>query len=456
MPHFTPPTISPPTEELGILDSLRAMRENALNILPQIAFTQPIVSGKTGFKRWHMVQGPEGMRQVFLANADNYPKADVITRMLRTAVGQSLFTSEGPAWRWQRRAISPVFAARNVNALAPIMTRTAERACERIAARAQTGPVEMVREMISATFDVICEVALSGKDHFDADHYGAAITHYMLTAGRASLLDFIDAPAWMPRPGELFAQKSVHTMHKMVKQAIIERQQTGAGSQEDLLDYMIKAKDPDTGRKMSVQDLVHNMQFFIVAGHETTALALSWALYLLAHDKTIQNRAQQQVQSVLKDGQAASLDDIDKAPYLEQILLETMRLYPPVGFLARKAREKDRLYDREVRPNDTVFLNLYSLHRHHLYWEQPDQFNPDHFAPENVATRDKFLYVPFGGGPRICVGANFAMMQAQIILMTLLAKFSFEPEGPAPTPVMHMTIRPDPGITLTLKPTVPS
>ncbi len=450
MPHFTPPTISPPTEELGILDSLRAMRENALNILPQIAFTQPIVSGKTGFKRWHMVQGPEGMRQVFLANADNYPKADVITRMLRTAVGQSLFTSEGAAWRWQRRAISPVFAARNVNALAPIMTRTAQRACERIEANGQTGPVEMVREMISATFDVICEVALSGKDHFDAEHYGAAITQYMLTAGRASLLDFIDAPLWMPRPGELFNRDCVHTMHKMVKQAILDRQQSGARQEDDLLDYMIKAKDPDTGRQMSTQDLVHNMQFFIVAGHETTALALAWSLYLLANDQAVQTRARQQVQSVLSGGHAASLDDINQAPYLEQILQEAMRLYPPVGFLARKARDNDQLYDREVHPKDTVFLNLYGLHRHQDYWPHPNQFNPDHFTPENVGARDKYLYVPFGAGPRICVGANFAMMQAQIILMTLLNRFHFQPAEPTPMPVMQMTIRPDPGINLSI------
>ena len=452
MPHFTPPTITPPTQPLGVLASLRAMRQNALSILPEIAFTQPIVTGKTGFKRWHMVQGPEGLRRVFLTNADNYPKADVIIRMLRNAVGQSLFTSEGAAWRWQRRAIAPVFAARNVNALAPIMTRTAQRACERLETSAEIGPVEMVREMISATFDVICEVALSGKDHFDAERYGAAITQYMLTAGRASLLDFIDAPLWMPRPGELFSRGSVHTMHKMVKQAILERQQIGPAQEEDLLDYMIRAQDLDTKRTMSTQDLVHNMQFFIVAGHETTALALAWSLYLLANDQAVQTHARQRVQSVLAKGGAAGLDDINQAPYLEQILLEAMRLYPPVGFLARKALGDDHLYDREVHPKDTIFLNLYGLHRHQDYWPHPDQFDPEHFSEDKVVQRDKYLYVPFGAGPRICVGANFAMMQAQIILMTLLNRFQFNAVGPPPKPVMQMTIRPDPGINLEIFP----
>ena len=293
-------------------------------------------------------------------------------------------------------------------------------------------------------------MALSGKDHFDAEHYGAAITQYMLTAGRASLLDFIDAPLWLPRPGELLSRGSVHTMHKMVKQAILDRQKTGPAQDEDLLDYMIRAQDPDTKRKMDTQDLVHNMQFFIVAGHETTALALAWSLYLLANDQTVQTCARQQVQSVIAKGCAASLDDINQAPYLEQILQEAMRLYPPVGFLARKALGNDQLYDREVLPKDTIFLNLYSLHRHQDYWPKPNQFDPEHFAAENVAKRDKYLYVPFGAGPRICVGANFAMMQAQIILMTLLNRFGFQPSEPTPKPVMQMTVRPDPGINLSI------
>ena len=449
MERFVPPTVDPPSRPLGVLASVRAVRRNVLGVLPGISFTQPIVSGTTGGARWHMVQGPEALKRIFLDNVANYPKSEVMIRMLRSAVGASLFTSEGAHWRWQRRAIAPVFSSRNVRALAPMMTETAERASARLAAHA--GPSEMVREMLSATFDVICEVALSGREHFDAEAYGAAITRYFVTVGKASLLDFLDAPNWVPRPGEILGRGAVKTMHGMVARAIEARRAEGPGGSEDLLDYMIRAEDPDTGRRMTPEDLLHNMQFFIVAGHETTALALSWALLMLAHDQPVQDRAREETRGVLGT-RAAGADDLEHMPYVESVIDEAMRLYPPVGFLARNVLEDDRLYDRDLHPQETVFLNIYALHRHRLLWANPDLFDPSHFAPERKAAMDRFQYLPFGAGPRICVGANFAMMQAQIILSTLLARFRFEPAGPLPTPVMHMTIRPVPGVTLRATP----
>jgi cytochrome P450 len=172
---------------------------------------------------------------------------------------------------------------------------------------------------------------------------------------------------------------------------------------------------------------------------------------MLAHSPEAQARARAEARAAV-GGRAATAEDLARAPYIEQVLQETMRLYPPVGMLARNVLEPDRLYDREIRPNDTVFLNIYALHRHRLYWEAPERFEPDTFAPERVAARDRYLHLPFGAGPRICVGANFAMMQAQIILTTLLARFAFEPAGPVPTPIMHMTIRPEPGVALRARP----
>ncbi len=446
---FTPPTIDPPAKTLGVLASLRAVRRNVLGVLPAISFTQPIVTGTTGSARWHMVQGPEGLRRIFLDNAENYPKSEVMIRMLRPAVGASLFTSEGAHWRWQRRAIAPVFSSRNVGSLAPVMSATAERASQRIAATYVS--VEMVREMLSATFDVICEVALSGREHFDADAYSAAITRYFLTVGRASLLDFLDAPTWIPRPGEILGRGAVHTMHRMVARAIKERRKQERGTAEDLLDYMMRAEDPDTGRRMTSEDLLHNMQFFIVAGHETTALALAWSLFLLAHDQPAQDRARMQARAVI-GSKAASADHLADMPFVGSVIEEAMRLYPPVGLLARNVLHADQLYDRQIRPNETVFLNIYGLHRHLQLWKLPDVFDPGRFTPEQTANRDRYQYLPFGAGPRVCVGANFAMMQAQIILATLLARFRFSPAGPMPMPVMHMTVRPEPGVMLRAEP----
>ena len=439
------PHITPHGKPLSMLQSLRAARRNVLEVIPAICYVQPMITGWMG-ARWHMVQCPVAMKRIFLDNAKAYPKAEVMNRMVRPAVGNSLFTAEGADWRWQRRAVAPVFAQRNVVALAQMMTATAERAAERMSTG---GPQDVVSEMLSATFDVICDVALSGREHFDADVYGAAILRYFETAGKASLLDFLQVPQWVPRPGAIMGKGSVRTMHAMVSDAIEARRAQGAtGKADDLLDYMLRAEDAETGRRMTPADVLHNMQFFIVAGHETTALALSWALYLLATHPDIQDRARAEAQAAMT-GTAATAQDIENAPFIGQTLDEAMRLFPPVGFLARQAAEADILNGREVRPGEIIFLAIYALHRHQMFWDAPDAFDPDNFAPAKVKARHKYLHIPFGAGPRVCVGANFAMMQAQIILTTLLARFRFETtDRPAPMPTMSMTLRPEGGVWL--------
>ena len=284
---FTPPAVTPPTRPLTLPQIIRAARRNVLEIIPGLSYRQPIVSGRLG-GRWHMVQDPGALRRIFVDNVENYPKSETMLRMLRPAVGDSLFTSERASWRWQRRAVAPVFAQRNVTALAPVMTATAERAAQRLSRRG--GDAELVSEMLSATFDVICDVALSGREHFDADLYRTALERYFETVGKASLLDFLQLPAWVPRPGALLGRGAVKTMHRMVWRAIEARRQQPPDSRvSDLLDHMLNAHDPETGRRMSPTDLLHNMQFFIVAGHETTALALSWSLLLLAWDQDAQS-----------------------------------------------------------------------------------------------------------------------------------------------------------------------
>lgn len=432
---------------LGRIETAFVARRNVLEIIPALAYRQPIVSGKM-LVRWHMLADPGGLKRVLLDNLANYPKSEIMRRMLRPAIGDSLFNAEGAEWKWQRQAVAPIFAHRNVVALAPAMSATAERACKRLAACG--GRAELVSEMLAATFEVICDVALSGREHFDVRTFGDAITRYFRTAGRASLLDFLGFPYWVPRPGEWLAGSSVRVMHRMVARAI-EARRSRAGPTEDLLDRMLAADDPETGRKMTLQDLVQNMQFFIVAGHETTALAISWALYLLANIPEYQDQARAEAEAQLK-GRVATADDLEAMPFIAQTLEEAMRLFPPVGLLARNALEEDEVCGRIVRPNDTVFLPVWALHRHEMWWDSPKTFDPERFAPSNRVRLDKYQYLPFGAGPRACVGANFAMMQARIILATLVQNFRFRPARPAPRPVMTMTVRPELGVFLSLEP----
>jgi cytochrome P450 len=400
-------------------------------------------------KRWHMMADPAGMKQVMLDRLGNYPKSEIMKRMLRPAIGNSLFNAEGAEWKWQRQAVAPVFTHRNVTALTPAMTATAMRTCERL--KACGGRTELVSQMLTATFDVICDVALSGREHFDSEAFAQAITGYFRTAGRASLLDFLGLPEWLPRPGVLLAASSARTMHEMVAAAIQARRKQTAPPADDLLARMLEAQDPETGQRMSPDELIFNMQFFIVAGHETTALALSWALYLLANVPTEQDKARAQAQAVL-GGRPAGPEDIAKLPLIKQVLEEAMRLYPPVGLLARTVLEEDALCGRIMRPNDILFLPIWALHRHELHWDRPEEFLPERFDAAMGTPRHKYQYLPFGAGPRVCVGADFAMMQAQIILATLLQNFRFHPAKPAPQPVMMMTVRPEPGVFLDVLP----
>jgi cytochrome P450 len=421
-----------------------AARRNVLEIIPAISYQRPIVTGDT-LRRWHMLADPAGYRRVMLDNVANYPKSEIMRRMLRPAIGESLFNADGPEWKWQRQAVAPVFTHRNVVALAPAMSATAARAVQRLAAVTRA---ELVSEMLTATFDVICDVALSGREHFDAHAFGDAITRYFQTAGRTSLLDFLGVPDWFPRPGELIAGAAVRTMHGMVAEAIEARRNASAPPADDLLDHMLAAEDPETGRRMSPENLVHNMQFFIVAGHETTALAISWALYLMANSERHQDRARAEARAQLQ-GRVAGAGDLAAMPFINQVLEEAMRLYPPVGLLARHVLAEDELCGRAIHPNDILFLPIWALHRHELLWDRPELFDPDRFAPGII--RDRYQYLPFGAGPRVCVGANFAMMQAGIILSTLIQSFRFSQSRPLPSPIMTMTVRPDPGIFLNVE-----
>ena len=448
--EFIPVAAPVHRRRLSRIETALIARRNVLEIIPSYAYRQPIVSGNI-LVRWHMMADPAGMKRVMLDNLANYPKSEIMRRMLRPAIGESLFNADGAEWKWQRQAVAPVFTHRNVVQLSSAMSATAERAAERLARAG--GRAELVKEMLTATFDVICDVALSGREHFDSETFAKAITHYFQTAGRASMLDFLGFPPWFPRPGELLAGASVRTMHSMVAAAIEARRKEKhrADQADDLLDRMLAAQDPETGHRMSPEDLIHNMQFFIVAGHETTALALSWALYLLANAPEQQERARSQVAARLQ-GRVAEAADLPHMPFIEQVLEEAMRLYPPVGLLARNVLQEDELCGRSMRPNDILFLPIWALHRHEMLWERPDRFDPDRFDRETGPKRDKYKYLPFGAGPRVCVGADFAMMQAAIILATLIGRFRFRPSQPQPHPVMTMTVRPEPGVFLEVQP----
>jgi len=432
------------TRPKGVWESFLTARRNLLELIPEIATRQPIISGRTG-KRWHMVMDPGANRQILKDRIENYPKSDVTKMILAPAIGDSLFIAEGAHWHWQRRAAAPAFSVRNVQALAPVMTHAAERASDRVGARAG-GQADLFEEMVATTFEVISDVTLSGSDAFDRDAVHGAIDAYIGSTARVSFLDVIGAPAWVPRPSRLMNAPAMRQMKMMADRAIDQRRVTGPRPVPDLLDLLLDGEDPETRRRMTTAELRDNLLTFIVAGHETTALTLAWALYLCAFDPAVQNRARAEAQAAL-GGRAASVADLANLPFCRQIVDEALRMYPPAAFLSRTALVHDTLCGREVRPGDTVMLPVYALHRSHALWPDPHRFDPDRFADARAI--DRFAYLPFGGGPRICIGASFALQEAVIVLATLLARFRFTPvPGRDPKPVLILTLRPEGGVWL--------
>lgn len=446
----TPVRVPLVTEPWGILRSLQAARRNVLSIIPDIATRQPMVSGKTG-KRWHMVMDPDAIRRIVLERVDDYPKSIVTKNLLRPAIGESLFIAEGAEWRWQRRTAAPVFSHRNVMNLAPIMTAAAERSAERIAAAGPRRAVDLFEEMVTTTFDVISDVTFSGDGSFDRDGVHAAIEAYIAEAGKVSLFDILGFPDWVPRPGRLLSGKGLKEMKRVADQAIDARAARGTKGVPDLLDLLLAGEDPETKRRMNTAELRDNLLTFIVAGHETTALSLGWALYLCAFDPSVQDAARAEAKSVLTGGRAATGADVEQLPLIRRIIDEALRLYPPAAMVSRTAMAADTLGGREIRPGDTVILPIYALHRHKQLWEAPDAFRPDRFL--NRKAIDRYAYLPFGDGPRICIGASFALQEAVIILATLLSRFRFtRVPGRDPKPVMILTLRPEGGVWLTAEP----
>jgi len=435
-------------QPLGLLRSLAMARRNVLSIIPEIAVKQPMVSGKMG-KRWHMVMDPTAIREMLLDRVDDYPKSLVTKNPLRPAIGESLFIAEGAHWRWQRRAVAPAFSHRNMLNLSPIMTAAAQRSADRIAA---AGPraINMLDEMVTSTFDVISDVTFSGGGGFDRDAVHRAIDDYIAEAGKLSLFDILGLPDWLPRPGRAMSGRALKDMKRIADGAIDARAERGPSDTPDLLDLLLDGTDPKTKRQMNTAELRDNLLTFIVAGHETTALTLSWALYLMGFDQAVQQKARAEAQTVLQ-GRAATGADVENLPYIRQIIDETLRLYPPAGVISRTAQRNDTLCGREVRPGDTVMVPIYALGRHQQLWDQPDVFDPDRFKDRKAI--DRYAYLPFGDGPRICIGASFAQQEAVIILATLLSRFRFTPvAGKSPEPVMILTLRPEGGVWLTATP----
>jgi len=452
-PSFRPPHPKPRTEPLGTLAFLRAVRENPLNTWMEAHFEEPIITGDGALGRMTVVSDPAAIRHILVNNAANYRKDDLQLRILAPGLGRGLVTAEGDEWRLQRRTIAPLFTPRHVASFFPAMVEAAERLVRRWQRRPAGRVVDASLEMTRVTLDVLERTIFTQGVSKDPDALGRAITRYFNSLGRVDPLDIFGFPDWIPRIGRLRARPSIRFFEETVNALIDARKQLlarGEQAPRDLLTLLLEAADPETGKGLSDIDVRTNIVTFIGAGHETTANALSWSLYLLSQDERARAHVEREVDEVLEEG-ALEPHHLDKLVYTRAVIDEAIRLYPPAPYMSRAAIDDDRIGELEIPAGSMVAIVPYLLHRHRRLWDEPDAFRPERFLPENRGRIDRFAYLPFGAGPRVCIGASFSLQEAVIVLATIARSVRLDlVDGHAVTPVQRITLRPQGGLPMRL------
>jgi len=443
-PLFRPPAPVGRTRPLGTLAMVYTLWRNPLEIWSKAHFELPILMGDTVLGPRAAISDPAAVRRVMLDNAANYRKDALQLRILRPALGNGLFTSEGEDWRAQRRALAPLFSPRVVADFAPAMHRVARAAVARLDRRPDAAPVDADREMALITLQVLEQTLFSQGLARDPAEFQLAVTSYFNTIGRLDPLDLLGAPKFIPRLGRLRGRSALDFFQKAVDDIVAARRrliESGASPPTDLLTLLLGALDPETGRGMSLDDVRANIVTFIGAGHETTANALTWTLYLLSQAPDWRAKVEAELDA---DFDAAGEGDPTAAlPVTRAVLEEALRLYPPAALLSREAIGEDWLAGVRIPAGTVVTVAPYVLHRHRRLWRDPDHFDPSRFLGAERERIDRWAYMPFGAGPRICIGMSFAMQEALIVLAHLLKarRFDLMP-GQEVEPQQRVTLRP--------------
>ncbi len=350
---------------------------------------------------------PDYIRHVLVDNNRNYTKETYSNQVFNKVVGEGLLTSEGETWRKQRRMMQPAFHHTRLELLDQMISDAAQYTLEGWQRAYEAGqPVDVAREMAALTLTVTTR-ALFGVDLGDGVREVGEIVNRA-----ASFLEKPSNPRLVQSANELG-----EVVDRIIRQRKLDFKDGG-----DLLSSMIMAHDIQTGAGMTDEQLRHQIMTLMLAGYETTASALSWTWYLLSQNPWAFERLRNEVRTVL-DGRSPRYADIENLPFTRMVLNESMRLFPPAWTLGRKALGEDEIGGYYIAPGTVIAICIYTLHRHPGFWDQPDVFDPDRFLPENIAKRHKYAYMPFGAGPRQCIGNNFGLMEACLVIACIAQRF---------------------------------
>ncbi len=450
---FCPPTPAPRDAPLNLFALLAVLGNNPLKAWTKAHFEQTLVHGGLPFMPAVVLNDPEGIQHVLLDNVANYRKDDLLLRILSPGLDNGLLTVEGEQWRRQRRALAPLFARKTIHGFAPAMTAAADALVARWSRLPDGSTVDIAKDVTLVTLDVLQRTIFSQGIERDTEEFRAAMRRYFDTIGRIDPFDVLGLPQFLPRPTRWRARAALRYFDSAVDAIIAKRRKLLADDRRavprDILSLLLDASDPQSGQPLDEAELRANIVTFIAAGHETTANALTWSLYLLSQDDCWRARVAAEADCRPQD------EDLDPCGHLivtRAVIEEALRLYPPIAALSRVAIGADELAGEPLRPGTMVIVAPYVLHRHRRLWDRPEVFDPSRFLGESRERIHRFAYLPFGAGPRICIGAQFALQEASLVLAAIVRNFELHlPPAFEVEPLLRITLRPKGGLPMILR-----
>ena len=422
---FTPAKPFIPAEPLAFRPFLRALRTNGLNTWPQAAYEQPYLRRALFGRTNYVLNEPDAIHRVLVDNPSNYRRSPASVRILKPITGQGLLLAEGDVWKLQRRTVAPALAPRMMPLLTRHIVATTDEALDALASRIDA-PVNLLETMQNLTLEIAGRSMFSLEMARYGDEMRRMLTEYGAHHARPSMLDLL-LPTSIPTPGD-FGRRRFHKRWMALIDAIMRDRLAAPAPEQarDLFDLLRAARDPETGVGFSPEQLRDQVATLILAGHETTAGSLFWALTLLAQDQEEQQKLAED-----PDGRTRA------------VLNETLRLFPAAFLIVRQAIGPDQAGAHAIGRGDLIMIAPWILHRHCALWRDPDRFDPSRFLPD-APQPARFSYLPFGAGPRICVGAQFALTEATIVLAAFVKRFGLSLESTRPVlPVGIVTTQPD-------------
>lgn len=440
-----PPKPIPRADRVSLWRYIRLFRQDILSAQPARLYRAWMAEFRTPFFRSFLCNDPRLIDLVLRERPDDFPKSNRIRAGLEPLLGNSVFVTNGEEWKRQRRIIDPAFEGGRLRDAFPAMCDAARAAVQRM----PLGRVEIEEQASHTAADVIFRTLFSIPiEHRVASQVFHEFRAYQRTQPILNLAAFLPVPRWFPRLYRRATRRSAQAIRGLIKGLCDDRaaQIAQGTAPDDLATKIMQTPDPQTGQTFDTDEMVDQVAIFFLAGHETSASALAWGLYLLALFPEVQERVAAEAASL---GDAPDFSALSQLKFTRDVFREVLRLYPPVPMMVRENHGPEEFRSRKVDPGAQIVLSPWHLHRHERIWANPDDFDPDRWTREETRACMRDAYMPFSAGPRVCTGAGFAMAEGVLLLAMLVRAFRFLPvDGPQPVPVAHLTVRAKDGIPL--------